>query len=86
MTMNCSKTMVNPCSVCDSEKKKAWHLVCPGCWEVLPREIQDELLAAYRENPQSQRHYLAIRAAFTALFVSAEVSGQMVVFMEGTGN
>ena len=62
------------CNVCGSAKGKGWHLVCVGCWEVLPVEIQEELYAAFLEEPKSQRHYSAMRAAYAALFVEAELS------------
>ena len=82
MTMNRPKGVANPCTVCDSERKKVWHLVCPGCWEVLPAEIQEELYAAYKEEPLSQRHFTAIREAYSALFIGIRISIKDVPTLE----
>ena len=42
-------------------------LMCRNHWFRVPKGIRDEVWAAYREEPQSERHLAAIKAAVESL-------------------
>lgn len=52
---------------CENTKAQKWHIVCPDCWASLPKSIQEEVWASYREQRGSERHVRAISACFRFL-------------------
>ncbi len=45
---------------CGGTKLQAWHLVCPTCWDKVPKALQDEVFDAYKKVPGSPRHNAAV--------------------------
>jgi len=50
------------CPTCGAKRAKEWHLLCPTCWAGVPKSLQDEVWAAFREEKGGARHHAAIAA------------------------
>lgn len=55
-----------PCR-CGRAKTESWHLLCVKCWKKLPKPLQDEVYATWKEKAGSPRHVAAMRACIEYL-------------------
>lgn len=52
---------------CTGLREKSWHLLCPTCWGKLPLPLREEVYAAYKSAPGSERPAIAIKACLAHL-------------------
>lgn len=45
---------------CGKKLEKAWHLLCPDCWGILPKMMQDKLWRELKAGDGSTGHQLAV--------------------------
>lgn len=62
-----SESKKDRCTHCFQPKAKAWHLVCPACWRLLPDAMRDELGDALQQEQGSKRHIEAVRTCLREL-------------------
>lgn len=47
--------------------KNSFHLACPDCWALVPRDLQHRVYDLYRKARGSPEHVEAVREAFHAI-------------------
>lgn len=55
-----------PCS-CGKPRAKHYHIACPECWALVPRDLQTRVSTLYRQRPRTVEHLTAVRLCYAAI-------------------